>query len=108
MTCAQGLLRLLWGGPEVGVLRHCKATFYKQNLHSLAILFFLTKITKLAILFYLQKLPGLETNFKLRDRNHKGSRPRPVRNTRDHKKSVSRLFINRNFWYECIEKKKRF
>ena len=21
MTCAQGLLRLLWGGPEVGVLR---------------------------------------------------------------------------------------
>ena len=23
MTCAQGLLRLLWGGPEVGVLRHC-------------------------------------------------------------------------------------
>ena len=23
MTCAQGLLRLLWGGPEVGVLRDC-------------------------------------------------------------------------------------
>ena len=22
MTCAQGLLRLLLGGPEVGVLRH--------------------------------------------------------------------------------------
>ena len=21
MTCAQGLLRLLWGGPKVGVLR---------------------------------------------------------------------------------------
>ena len=21
MTCVQGLLRLLWGGPEVGVLR---------------------------------------------------------------------------------------
>ena len=25
MTCAQGLLRLLWGGPEVGVLRDCVA-----------------------------------------------------------------------------------
>ena len=24
MTCAQGLLRLLWGGPEVGVLRDWK------------------------------------------------------------------------------------
>ena len=24
MTCAQGLLRLLWGGPEVGVLRDCQ------------------------------------------------------------------------------------
>ena len=24
MTCAQGLLRLLWGGAEVGVLRDCK------------------------------------------------------------------------------------
>ena len=23
MTCAQGLLRLLWGGAEVGVLRDC-------------------------------------------------------------------------------------
>ena len=23
MTCAQGLLRLLWGGTEVGVLRDC-------------------------------------------------------------------------------------
>ena len=23
MTCEQGLLRLLWGGPEVGVLRYC-------------------------------------------------------------------------------------
>ena len=23
MTCEQGLLRLLWGGPEVGVLRDC-------------------------------------------------------------------------------------
>ena len=23
MTCAQGLLRLLWGGPEIGVLRDC-------------------------------------------------------------------------------------
>ena len=23
MTCAQGLLRLLWGRPEVGVLRDC-------------------------------------------------------------------------------------
>ena len=23
MICAQGLLRLLWGGPEVGVLRGC-------------------------------------------------------------------------------------
>ena len=23
MTCEQGLLRLLWGGAEVGVLRHC-------------------------------------------------------------------------------------
>ena len=23
MTCAQGLLRLFWGGPEVGVLRDC-------------------------------------------------------------------------------------
>ena len=26
MTCEQGLLRLLWGGPEVGVLRHWVAT----------------------------------------------------------------------------------
>ena len=24
MTCAQGLLRLLWGGAEVGVLRDCR------------------------------------------------------------------------------------
>ena len=27
MTCAQGLLRLLWGGPEVGVLRDCLLFF---------------------------------------------------------------------------------
>ena len=27
MTCAQGLLRLLWGGPEVGVLRDCFMLF---------------------------------------------------------------------------------
>ena len=26
MTCAQGLLRLLWGGAEVGVLRDCMPT----------------------------------------------------------------------------------
>ena len=50
------------------------------------------------ISFYLQKLPGLEINFKLRDRDHDGSRPRP-RSARksqnqdrypEHKKSVSR------------------
>ena len=27
MTCAQGLLRLLWGGPEVGVLRDCMQAY---------------------------------------------------------------------------------
>ena len=27
MTCAQGLLRLLWGGPEVGVLRDCTLAY---------------------------------------------------------------------------------
>ena len=27
MTCAQGLLRLLWGGPEVGVLRDWADSF---------------------------------------------------------------------------------
>ena len=27
MTCAQGLLHLLWGGPEVGVLRDCYQEF---------------------------------------------------------------------------------
>ena len=33
MTCAQGLLRLLWGGPEVGVLRDCLVlTSFKFNL----------------------------------------------------------------------------
>ena len=33
MTCAQGLLRLLWGGgPEVGVLRDCQ---YIDNIHEL-------------------------------------------------------------------------
>ena len=48
------------------------------------------------VLKSLQKLPGLETNFKLRDRDHDGSRlrPRPMRKSRDqdrdHKKSVSR------------------
>ena len=31
MTCAQGLLRLLWGGPEVGVLRDCHSV--SLNLH---------------------------------------------------------------------------
>ena len=32
MTCAQGLLRLLWGGPEVGVLRDCsKATYIAHD-----------------------------------------------------------------------------
>ena len=69
-----------------------KTALYLLNLHNLAIIFFLTKITKLAILFYLQRLPGLETNFKLRDRDRNGSRPRPVRSNhdRDHKKSVSR------------------
>ena len=37
MTCAQGLLRLLWGGPEVGVLRDCKAViFFPKFLESLA------------------------------------------------------------------------
>ena len=29
MTCAQGLLRLLWGGgPEVGVLRDCELLLF--------------------------------------------------------------------------------
>ena len=32
MTCAQGLLRLLWGGPEVGVLRDwLNAPFTRAN-----------------------------------------------------------------------------
>ena len=31
MTCAQGLLRLLWGGPEVGVLRDC-IKIYNNNI----------------------------------------------------------------------------
>ena len=43
MTCAQGLLRLLWGGPEVGVLRDCSwgpskeshSLLYKSYLRSL-------------------------------------------------------------------------
>ena len=29
MTCAQGLLRLLWGGPEVGVLRD----WYQRHIY---------------------------------------------------------------------------
>ena len=71
-----------------------KTTLYLQNLHDLAIFFFPTKITKLSISFYLQKLPDLKTNFEVRDRDHNGSRPRPVQNSRyqdrDHKKLVSR------------------
>ena len=39
MTCAQGLLRLLWGGPEVGVLRDCmfclQAIFFVDNIRNL-------------------------------------------------------------------------
>ena len=31
MTCAQGLLRLLWGGPEVGVLRDWLPVYEKLN-----------------------------------------------------------------------------
>ena len=31
MTCAQGLLRLLWGGPEVGVLRDWAEAFLKPK-----------------------------------------------------------------------------
>ena len=31
MTCAQGLLRLLWGGPEVGVLRDCIGVIENEN-----------------------------------------------------------------------------
>ena len=33
MTCAQGLLRLLWGGAEVGVLRDCTMTCYIVKHH---------------------------------------------------------------------------
>ena len=33
MTCAQGLLRLLWGGPEVGVLRDCMHAIIKERNH---------------------------------------------------------------------------
>ena len=32
MTCAQGLLRLLWGGAEVGVLRHWVRLAYFHDL----------------------------------------------------------------------------
>ena len=33
MTCAQGLLRLLWGGPEVGVLRDWLVVLqYEKNV----------------------------------------------------------------------------
>ena len=34
----QGLLRLLWGGPEVGVLRDCRYLCSKSNLRPLIIL----------------------------------------------------------------------
>ena len=73
-----------------------KTTFYLQNLHNLAILFFLTKITKLAFFFTYKNYPVSRPIFELRDRDHYGSRPRPVRNSRDqdrdrdHKKLVSR------------------
>ena len=33
MTCAQGLLRLLWGGPEVGVLRDCMLYSWQYFSH---------------------------------------------------------------------------
>ena len=32
MTCAQGLLRLLWGGAEVGVLRDCQPQFDAKTM----------------------------------------------------------------------------
>ena len=31
MTCVQGLLRLLWGGPEVGVLRDWTSVYQKPT-----------------------------------------------------------------------------
>ena len=37
MTCAQGLLRLLWGGPEVGVLRDCLQELDQVNFVTVTI-----------------------------------------------------------------------
>ena len=75
-----------------------KITCYLQNLHNLAILFFLTKITKLAFFLTYKNYPVSRPIFELQDRDHNGSRPRPrpVQNSRDqdqdrdHKKLVSR------------------
>ena len=39
MTCAQGLLRLLWGGPEVGVLRDWPLLLKRKPLSRKKILF---------------------------------------------------------------------
>ena len=36
MTCAQGLLRLLWGGPEVGVLRDCRHIASERAANNIA------------------------------------------------------------------------
>ena len=32
MTCVKGLLRLLWGGPEVGVLRNCCHVYTDRSI----------------------------------------------------------------------------
>ena len=46
MTCAQGLLRLLWGGPEVGVLRDCSDQIENLELaYSLNIFLFYYMLT---------------------------------------------------------------
>ena len=43
MTCAQGLLRLLWGGPEVGVLRD----WTERRVLSTAVIFMLAGVNYL-------------------------------------------------------------
>ena len=43
MTCAQGLLRLLWGGPEVGVLRDCVQFYF---LHTLYLIMLAVKVAR--------------------------------------------------------------
>ena len=70
MTCEQGLLRLLWGGPEVGVLRHCVTEIQSTCIYLIQIEFsqvyfypnsMIFKLTRIALNFVTPKSSSLTT-----------------------------------------------